>query len=78
MSLLMYSWGTLKNKRGFKHKSNHIINKETMSSLCGQFKPDLTERGELVYRKMVEVFSSNRCKRCIQLTECFKIKLGDL
>jgi hypothetical protein len=74
----MYSWGSLKNKRGFKHKSNHIINKETMSSLCGQFKPDLTERSELVYRKMVEVFTSNRCKRCMQITKFLNIRLEDL
>jgi len=78
MSLMMYSWATLKCKRGNQQHFKHIINKETMSSLCGQFKPDLIEREDLIYRKMADIFTSVRCRRCIQISESLEIKLENL
>jgi len=78
MMELVYSWATLKCKRGNKQRMKHIINKETMTSLCGHFKPDLEQQKDLIYRKMQAIFYSNRCRPCIRIAGFLGINLERL
>jgi hypothetical protein len=78
MKVLLYSWITKKSSMGLSHMRNHILNKETMISLCGQFKPNADIQQRLIFRKMSEVFQSTRCGSCLYKASIMGIKLDTL